>query len=297
MAEEVTKIDHSLKKNNTGPQSHIGIHLSGANAHKTSVVFLHGNLVEGPLIIHKLHEKIGSIGGLYSDDRLVDLVLTSSNIMSIFVDSPLTVPPCVSCVRPTCPGAISCDDLMVAYMLHINEKIRRLTRKRRRRPMNPQTHRLWDLWQMLYPSDYHSGEATFSANLIPLVIRAKSFAKRLYHQSTSLLLKETSVPQSLSIFAEYFCWDSNDIQKKFRSFEHGLQYREKIIRALIREGWLGPWNIDTHEIYQQVTRSVENFQALITGLVAGFYQSGLCHEAPDEFLDKEGWIYLPQLSP
>src|SRR4051812_37782130 len=82
----------------------VGIHLSGSNAHKTACVILQGTPLFEPLRVSKLYEKIGSSGSLFSDERLVEILLRETPVETVFVDCPLTVPPCVACERAVCPG-------------------------------------------------------------------------------------------------------------------------------------------------------------------------------------------------
>ncbi len=129
-----------------------GLHISGPNSLKSVVIVLEGALPIKPLNIAGLYEKIGSQGKLFSDDRLVDILQLRGPFQEVFVDCPLSVPPCVSCERPVCPGAINCEDVSVAYMLALNEKIKSLG-VRKKRPINPQSQRLWDI---IYQSEVGS---------------------------------------------------------------------------------------------------------------------------------------------
>ncbi len=127
------------------PLRHIGIHLSGPNSHKTSIVCLEGDLHHEPLTVVKVYEKIGSFGSLFSDDRIVEMIRHLGPAEEAFVDCPLTVPPCVACVRSSCPGVKGCEDITVAYMMHLASLIDQ-TKGKRRKPLNPQSQRLWDVF-------------------------------------------------------------------------------------------------------------------------------------------------------
>ena len=61
--------DHSATKRATSaPQRFAGLHLAGANANKTALVTLAGDLAFGPVNIEKVYGKIGSFGTLFSDE-------------------------------------------------------------------------------------------------------------------------------------------------------------------------------------------------------------------------------------
>ena len=101
----------------------LGIHLAGPNSEKTTIAAAQKNAYS-QYVITDIYEKIGSFGDLFSDDRLVDLIRYIGPYPVLFLDAPLSSPPCVSCVRSTCPGVVGCADLSVAYMLSINGKLR-----------------------------------------------------------------------------------------------------------------------------------------------------------------------------
>src|SRR5690242_15299621 len=91
-----------------------GIHLAGPNSAKTTLVIMTGHLGEGNLKINGVYDRMGTVHRLFSDDRLFD-VLKSEQPERVMIDSPLTVPPCVACTRPVCPGVDACEDIAVAY--------------------------------------------------------------------------------------------------------------------------------------------------------------------------------------
>jgi hypothetical protein len=277
-------------------QYHAGIHLSGANTPKTSLIVLKGQLTEGPLIIDRLYEKIGSFGSLFSDDRLIDIISHLDGVTTAFVDCPLTLPPCASCTREVCPGVNSCDDLSVAYMMSIGERVKGYRGKKKKRPINPQTHRLWDLMQIIDTLKM-SPEPSFSLNMTPLVIRARALSKRLNSltQPDSFKLNETSVAQVLSVLSRSKHFDHTDLAQKYRRFEGGREMREVILDAMIREGWLSSWTSQNHQSYAKIVRSVENFQSLITAWVAAVFDAGGTVNRPDDYIPSEGWVYLPSL--
>ena len=118
-----------------------GIHLAGPNSLKTILVIMTGHLGEGNLKIDSIYDRLGPLHKLFSDDRLFE-ILRKERPDRIMIDSPLTVPPCVACTRLSCPGVIACEDIAVAYMQRMLESSQG---RRRKRPLNPQTQRIWDV--------------------------------------------------------------------------------------------------------------------------------------------------------
>src|SRR5262249_33428731 len=146
-AQAIIKTRMSLPVNDTQLPSCAGVHLSGPNANKTALAVLVGDPRKSPLKIAKVYEKIGAFGTLFSDERLAHILTLDGPFAEVFIDCPLTVPPCVACQRPMCPGVVKCDDVSVAYMLAISSKVRRRG-ARKARPVNPQSQRLWDVMQL-----------------------------------------------------------------------------------------------------------------------------------------------------
>src|SRR5690606_8451149 len=152
-----------------------------------------------------------------------------------FIDAPLTSSPCDMCVRAVCPGVLHCEDLAVAYMLKLNEECKKSGR-RKKRPLNPQNQRLWDVAFGLDPR-FSGLEPSFSSNKIALVARAKALAKRLQRLEPAVGLKETSVPHTLAAMASAF-HDYQRASQLYRNFEAGGQYRKQLVTFFLKQGWL-----------------------------------------------------------
>lgn len=268
-----------------------GIHLSGPNAPKSALVVLSGGDQHLPLKIGKVYEKIGSFGRLFSDERLVSIVKQESPLREIFVDCPLSVPPCVECIRPTCPGVLACDDLGVAYMLSLGEKSRR---HRRARPVNPQSQRLWDIYRDLDRTDKGLArmESSYSSNMAPLVIRARTLQRRLHDFAPDIVLKETSVAGTLELVAPVLGLPL-EIGSHYRHFDRGPTSRDAVLQAVVAAGWLAPVGDEDYEV---LTSSLEAFQAFIASWVAALHAVKLTTRPPDDYLDEGGWVHLPELS-
>lgn len=267
-----------------------GVHLSGPNAPKTAVVVLEGRPFRSPLSIGKVYEKIGAFGTLFSDERLVEILTRAGPFAEVFVDCPLTVPPCVACQRPVCPGAMQCDDTAVAYMLALSSKVRRKG-ARKARPINPQSQRLWDVLHAHAPSGERL-EPSYSANQAPLVARALTLQRRLKALTPELLLKETSVGLSLEA-ARAALGLPEAVKMRYRSFEDGPAQRRDILEALVERGWV---EADETDEYRSVAQSVEVFNAFMAAWVGALHEAGLTTERTAGFLDAEGWVYLPQMT-
>ncbi|MBC7659057.1 MAG: hypothetical protein H7249_05050 [Chitinophagaceae bacterium] len=262
-----------------------GIHLAGPNSTKTTLVIMTGQLGEGNLKISGIYDRMGTVNRLFSDDRLFE-VLRAESPDRVMIDSPLSVPPCVACTRPSCPGVNACEDIAVAYMQKLVDT---KGGKRKRKPMNPQTQRIWDVkeWYHWHPS---LQEPTYSANKAPLVVRGLTLQRRLRSLEEPIQLYETSVPHALSVFVEQLEL-AREIGYQYRAFGIGRERRQAFIKALMKAGV-----VDGSKM-EDVTATVETFSAFVTAVMAGLEVKGRVSRPENEFFSNQGWVYLPELNP
>ncbi|MBM4252702.1 MAG: hypothetical protein FJ146_12075 [Deltaproteobacteria bacterium] len=285
-------LTRKASKNASQSLSHeaAGIHLSGPNANKTALVLVSGDPGQEAIEITKVYEKIGAFGTLFSDERLADLLTRHGPLAAVFVDCPLTLPPCVACQRPLCPGAVQCDDVAVAYMMAISNRVRRRG-ARKARPVNPQSQRVWDVMKLTEPAD-DATEPTFSANLAPLVTRARTLQRRLNALDPQILLRETQVSTALEALRRPLGLP-DAVKLEYRRFETGLAVRELVIEAMVGQRLLAPLRSD---LVAQIAGSVEIFHAFITAVVGALHLAGLTRDKPESFREVDGWVHLPDLA-
>lgn len=266
-----------------------GIHLSGPNSQRTAVIVLAGHPLIKPLKIIGLYEKIGSQGKLFSDELLVDVLKYEARLDRVFVDCPISLPPCVACLRPVCPGVVECEDVSVAYMQALAQRLRRQG-ARKKRPINPQSQRLWDI--AFQAESDRMFEPTYSANLAPLVIRARTLQRRLNLALPHLQLFETSVSHGLQRLCLRLGM-KDDTCEHFRSFERGKLIRSEIVKRMIAQHWVDEESV---EDWSDVWTSVDTFQAFITAVTGAFVTAGMTQLRPLDFLESEGWVFLPEFN-
>ncbi len=277
-----------------------GIHLSGPNSSKTALVVLRP--LRGPsandettgLELVRVYEKIGSFGNLFSDDRLFGILTREGPFQSVFVDCPLTVPPCVDCARPSCPGVVRCDDVGVAWMMAVAAR-QGASKQRKRKKVNPQGHRLWDVFQTSV-AGVTNQEPTWSSNHAPLVVRARTLQRRL-NSVDQIKLEETHVPCVVDILARELRIDTggNRASIVYRSFENGKRFRGDLVRSMVRAGLVAD---NSHPDLSSgiLYSSVEVFHAFVTAWVAGMFATGNTVRPTDGFVDAGGgWVHLPEI--
>lgn len=263
-----------------------GMHLSGPTMSKTAIVILESDESGEYLAVRRIYDKIGSRGKIFSDDRVVDILRMEGPFTEVVVDAPLNSPPCVECVRPVCPGVKHCDDVAVAYMMSLAEKSE-LGRRRKKRPLNPQTQRLWDVLYA-HESGLDHLEPTYSSNMAPLVVRSRTLQKRLQGlpMGQMVQLKETSIPHALkAMFGHLSKWEN------YRDFERGLEVREAIFEASLELESFGI-SIAAEDRYR-VFATVENFHAYIAAITAAYVHAGLFWQPQGLQVGAPASIYLP----
>ena len=263
-----------------------GIHLSGANARKSAVVLLK---IDGPKVIFSsLYEKIGSSGTLFSDERILSILTSCANLQGATVDCPVSEPPCVACTLEVCPGVVRCEDVSVAMMMAVENR-RERKGAHKLRPINPQNQRLWDVifsrggpWGNLEPS--------YSANLSPLVVRAKTLQRRLRSRFPDLNLRETIVPILIEQLQRSLA--KTEWSKTYRSFETGGKVRRAVLTAISSPS-SGEFfvNLTKNEI-GEIAASVEGFHAFMAAAMAVWRHFGLAMDPANFFEASTGWVDL-----
>lgn len=256
-------------------------------------MILRGNPLTNPLNIRGLYEKIGSFGKLFSDDRLVDIFSLETPLDEVVVDCPLSLPPCMYCTQQCCPGVLNCENLEVAQILVLSEQLRTRHRKRKKRPVNPQSQRVWDIWYQLESPNNPRLEPAFSANVAPLVARARTLEKRLKSLDSPIELTETFVPGGLKVLCEHLGLP-NDYALNYKKFEIGLNCRSEIFEKLTDQGWISSSIAEEHR--ESLLRSSETFQAFVSAFISSLRLVGLCKQKPEFLADETNFVLLPEFS-
>ena len=281
----------STECSDTPVNSFMGLHLSGSNSQRTAAVILKLDKSHKIPEIDGVYEKIGSIGSIFSDERLLTIIVNKNLEQAIFTDVPLSLPPCGLCERPVCPGVVKCHDLAVAYMLRLSHDNRNSKKRRKKRPLNPQSQRLWDMAHL--DDERFSGiDHSYNSGRSSLNIRIKALMKRIRSIDKQHELFETSVPHVLAVLAFDFSF-SRESCINYRCFEEGFAHRERILRELALRSWV---KFSSEGEKERIAGSVDIFHAFICALVNTFYHSRMVTEPPDEVYSSQGWVYLPKIN-
>ena len=232
---------------------------------------------------------------MYSDDRILNIIENLSPKSNIFTDAPLGAPPCVTCQLEACPGTSECEDVSVAYLLSLTNKFREVKKPRKKKPFNPQSHRVWDALNLIDGMPF-SQEPSYSSNRSPLYVRASVFRKRLSGLDRSYSLKEASVLKSLFALinhcSEIIQSDYSESSLDFtlyKSFEFGREVRSQILEIFIEASLVDL--SQTHQV--MLEKNIQLFNAYICGLVSCLFEENRTTHPPDEFSGIDSWVYSP----
>ncbi|MEI8025336.1 MAG: hypothetical protein WCI18_03205 [Pseudomonadota bacterium] len=262
-----------------GERNWLGLHLAGVNTAKSAVVSF--AIRAGIPEVVRMVDRVGPLGKVTADERLLEIISQCHPSDAIFVDTPLSSPPCVSCIETVCHGAMSCSDIRVAYISALAQKA-----GARRRPVDPQAHRVWDVLQM---QDRKFVDPTYTSNHAPLVIRAQVLEKRLRVKYPHLRFKETHISMALMRMAGLLKLSVGEL-KQFRKFENGLQIRQKIVTSML-ENRLAKMSPSQ---FENVSHSLEAFLAFISAWLCVQDYLELLQPAPRQYRAVESWVWLPK---
>ena len=244
-----------------------------------------GEYGDSNLKILEYFEGVGGVGQLFSDERLFQIIERFKTSL-VFIAAPLTEPPCVRCTRLSCPGVDACEDIEVAYMHYmVNQSPKS---KKRKRPVNPQTQRLWDVKRWADP-EIEAEEPSYSANKAPITVRAKTLYRRLRELDFPVEVKETQVSGMLQCFSSRLGIRPQRLAE-YRAFEVGRERRQEIVERLFR------LKIVDLNFLDECATSPENFGALWAAIAAKIHQAGKTRVPTNALFEKAGWVYLPDPS-
>lgn len=277
----------AVMKNNT---IFLGVHLSGANTANTSVTIAGVENNSETMEVSQLYSSIGSTGMVFSDDRVANIVHNFSTDCIVVLDCPLTQPICGQCMLEFCPGVKSCDDVAVAMTVRTNHILKRRGR-RKKRPLNPQSQRLWDLVEGS-KDIYRNIDPTYNPNKSQLYYRASILVKRINSDGNRRSIIETSVPHVLADLSEKFSFEKNACEN-YRSFERGRDAREYIVSQFVKKSWV---SFESGAIEKSnYIKNLSNFNSLICAWIGKLYLDGFAHSPINPLFAKQGWVYTPNI--
>lgn len=102
----------------------VGVDLGGAKGKSTAIARL--SRTDGEPGVATVEEVRTRFRGAepWGDDALVDYVTSLGDGVVVAIDAPLTVPACVRCVLPACPGYQACTDPATVWLRTVGAELR-----------------------------------------------------------------------------------------------------------------------------------------------------------------------------
>jgi hypothetical protein len=161
------------------------------------------------------------------------------------------------------------------------------------RPLNPQNLRLWDA-MFGRGVEFGNMEPTYSANLAPLVVRARTLQRRLRAVLPDIILKETNVPFLLSQLQKLL--DGSDWVRGYRNFENGFDLRAEILSEVasrkVSERAPALSIQISEDMIDEIAAGVETFHAFLASAMALWSFRGLANAKTPYFSGNAGWVDL-----
>jgi predicted nuclease with RNAse H fold len=153
----------------------LGVDLGGGKGKKTALAVLEAS-AEG-VVVRQLAPRAGA-APLY-DTALIDLIRGAGDETVVCIDAPLTLPACLRCEVPVCPGQESCVDPSVIEMRRLHGTVELDSRDARRGkpPLTPYTQRATEVY--LHKRRGILPRETLGQGMGPLTARAAHLLRAL----------------------------------------------------------------------------------------------------------------------
>lgn len=236
---------------------------------------------QGGATVERLAPRLGE-QPLY-DDRLVELIQSYRDGTTVVaLDAPLSVPACLRCQVPVCPGQQACEDPAVAVMRRLTVAPASSHRDYRRgKPViTPYTQRATEVYLHRRRSLLQHETATQSTG--PLAARAAHLARALAatHQVGNNLIEV--LPKATVALL--------NLPKPYKRHIRERETRVAILAALAGQLDFAPgvWR-------EECVQSDHVFDAVVCGMTA-FLWARDARQRPDDMADlpgEDGWIWVP----
>jgi predicted nuclease with RNAse H fold len=253
----------------------VGVDLGGGKGKKTALAIL--DVGEGGgVTVTRLAPRAG--GAPLYDAALIETIKGAGEDVVVCVDAPLTLPPCLRCDVPVCPGQESCSDPAVLEMNRLFGPVDDESRDHRRGkpPLTPYTQRATEVY--LHKQRGVLPRETLGQGMGPLTARAAHLVRAL---------------------ADRFTLNHNLLEVYPRATLELLGYPEPYkkrvdrrieILALLPELTFGPgvWR-------EECRKSDHVFDAVICAYTGYLWarDGWSVPQSSSEVLPRDGWIWVP----
>lgn len=282
----------------------VGIDLGGAKGKSTAVARL--GLADGDPTAAAVEEVRTRFRGAepWGDDALVDYVTSLGDGVVVAIDAPLTVPACVRCVRPACPGYQACEDPATIWLRTDGAELReqaaaadrdriaavpagavtRVAAAPPSRAMAPYTHRCTEV-MLHYGRGVVPRENLSQANS-PIAARAAHLRRVLAGRGFALNRNLLEVSPRGTVHALFGARRARGYKRDADPWQTRAAIVEELGDAL-------RFSTSSRLAREEVLRNDHCFDALLAGYTAFLWaREGWTMPAETPFAE-DGWIWVP----
>ena len=262
----------------------VGLCLRGSKTDTTSLAVLEYYPKEKKIFLRHIYSSLQSTQKISGDKLIYDLLKDSfRRIDSIFFNSPLSLPQCMTCTL-ACPGHEECKESHILWQWKFFHR----HKKKRSKVFSPYTDRCVESYlSKQLPEPFEIPHA-LNSNKAPLTARSLFLSRRLKEAYKSLKLYEFSAKVSL-----WFIGRALKVPKfKLRDYKSSLEgqkIRALVLKKMADKGLVFLYDQD-RRLMEKNSHSFEAFLGSFTG-VLNFV--GECEKKPKNFPQKEAWIEFP----
>ncbi len=288
----------SPKRENMNPKirkakRYLGLELMGAKNPKTALAIIEYYPKEHKIFLLDIHEKLGSRNGQDSDTQLIGIVNNmKKDIAKIGVNVPITLPPCATCTRKTCPLPEKCTVPSVKWMRSISKRNPKKSFNHNiKSDFTPYTQRpveLWVKWRVFSTISeffYFDIDEALGGSKAPLTARMQ-FIKR--HIPEKLLL-ETWPKLTVSVLSQKLKIGHKTF-RDYRQIEVGPQSRMQILEQVTKDSGIFIYENDLRIL----SENLSTFDAFLCAYMALLHDLNHCEKIPHNFPVSSGWIWYPE---
>ena len=267
----------------------LGIELSGAKNRKTTIASLEYYIQDQKIFLLDIFEKLGTVEDRSSDEVLLSVIRSfhdkkRRSPLIIGTNAAAELPPCITCIKKTCPLPTHCKVPAVKWMREITLKKKEFT---------PYTQRPIELWLRYHvlpelpKSTHFEIDETLGGNRAPLTARM-NFLKRLL---TDVSMVPVWPKLTLLILTTKLGMPHRYI-RSYRKLQEGVHSREKILETITERLGIFIYEKDA----KNLARNLVAFDAFICAYTALLSELNLCAKIPRGFPITSGWVNYPNLT-
>lgn len=269
---------------------YIGLDLTGARNAKTTLCVLESFKKEKKIFVLDVQAGLGASDNTSSDNVLIETLLDHAEghfQPYLAVNAALSLPPCITCTRKTCPTPSACTVPEVKWMRRFLEE------QHIQKDLTPYTQRPVELYlrhQVLeeLPNKLRFDcDETLGGNRAPMTARMH-YLKFHTQNKFSLLevhpkLTVVAIGTALKIPQRYLT--------SYRSLDHGVSAREHIVHEICKYYELFVYERDE----KKIAENLNSFDAFILALSAWFHDNDMKIKPPKGFPSSAGWLFIPKI--